>query len=530
MRLLKLSMVETDGAMDGVIRTFDTDFKQSDIDRVVSLTDDGRNITADRLAQAISAGDRMIVPTSDYKIASKIDNGWDEKRIMFAMVVEVLVSRNSSQYEYIVGYTDKSDYSNISGRAKFDPDMKLYFNSITRVHMTGGVYRGGSTIWQPSIKAHDQILNRSAINGNRRRTEATPASLRPTDLFNRKGSESAFGSHLRASGSVGQNTTGSMSSQLRASTRENNDPARFLTRALTAYSRASSSNGLGDMGRDDDDTLMASASDAAPENILDVDPYLEELRRDTGILESGYITFGELMEMNPDFDEDEQLPFTPFDVRKNTINLTDATPWNADTPEGIAAYMISTSLPALMIHAMYSKVDNLMLNTRARMGEPQVLCGRPTPFIPNLDASSSIDWFESSIEHGLLRQLTCNGMFDIDATIDANIDQDIEIWISIDGGPEQYFAFAAHADSLVAPTMTDNIATVDLLADEIVKLASKVTTARDDSHPSHVSENRGIDLSGDMSSAREDRDRRRRREEPRRDTPTGGDQPRRPNW
>jgi len=75
MRLIKLSMVETDGAMDGVIRTFDTDIRQSDIDLVVSLTDDGSKITSDRLATAIAANDRMIVPTADHKIASKIDNG-----------------------------------------------------------------------------------------------------------------------------------------------------------------------------------------------------------------------------------------------------------------------------------------------------------------------------------------------------------------------------------------------------------------------------------------------------------------------
>jgi len=257
------------------------------------------------------------------------------------------------------------------------------------------------------------------------------------------------------------------------------------------------------------------------------------MRRDTGILDSGYVTFGELMDMNPDFDEDTQLPFTPFNVRKDTINLQDATPWNADTPEGIAAYLISISLPAVMIHSMYSKVDNLILNTRARMGEPRVLAGRCTPFIPGLDATSSIDYFESTLEHGLLRQLSHNGMMDIDCTIDANIDQDIEIWISIDGGPEEYFAFAAHCDSLVAPTLTDNIETVDLLADDIVKLASKVVEARDNRHPSHVNENRGIDLSDNVSSAREDRDRRSRRDtsrEDRREPSTTGEAPRRPNW
>lgn len=518
MKLLKLSLVETGGAMDGVIRSFDTDFKQSDIDRIIDLTDDGKNVSAFKLAEAISANDSMIVPTTEFKVHSQIENGWNERRLMFAMVVEVQTTRNSSHYEYIVGYTDKSDYSKLHGKAKFDQDMKLFFNSITRVHMTGAAYRGGERIWQPSIKAHDQILNRSAINGRRRRTDLTPSTLRPMDLFNRKGSESAFGSHLRASGSIGTNTTGSFSTQLRASTRENNDPSRFLARSITAYTRATSSNGSGDIEGDDDDTLMATASDMAPENCLDVDPYLEELRRDTAILDSGYVTFGELMDMNPDFDEDSQLPFTPYEVRRNTIDLAGASSLNADTPEGIAAYVIAQALPAVMINAMYSKVDNLMFNTRARMGEPRVLAGRCSPFIPGLDVTSTIDYFESELEHVLLRQISHNGLFDIEATINANIDQDIEIWISIDGGPEQYFPFFAAGDSLTAPMLADNIDTVDLLADEITKLAESVRRARDDHSPSHVTENRGIDLSSDISSARDDRDGGSRRRDGR------------PNW
>lgn len=386
--------------------------------------------------------------------------------------------------------------------------MKLFFNSITRVHMAQASYRGGSTIWQPSIKAHDQILNRSAINGTRRRTDLTPTTARPSDLFNRKGSESAFGSHLRASGSNGNNTTGSFSSQLRASTRENNDPSRYLYRGLTAYAQATAASGQNAYGDEDDDTVMASASDKAPENVLEVDPYLERLKQDTGILESGYITFGELMDLNPEFDEETSLPFIPFENRKNTVDLAGAQSWNADTPECLAATIIAQSLPVVMINAMYSKVDNLIFNTRARMGEPRVLAGRCTPFIPGLEATSTLDYFESSLETVLLRGISHNGLFDIDATINANIDQDIEIWISLDGGDENYFVFPAFADSLLAPVLSDNIQTVDLLADDIVKLAANVHRARDKTTPSHVNENRGIDLSSSVSSARSERDDR----------------------
>ncbi|MNY06191.1 hypothetical protein D3C86_1389380 [compost metagenome] len=145
------------------------------------------------------------------------------------------------------------------------------------------------------------------------------------------------------------------------------------------------------------------------------------------------------------------------------------------------------------------------------MGEPKVLAGRCTPFVPGLEATSTLEYFESTVETVILEAISHGGMMDIDCTINANIDQDIEIWISLDGGPEHYYPFFSAADSLTAPTLSNTIETVDLLSDEIVKLAEGVRRVRDDRQPSHVSANRGISLSSDVSDARDERDNRGRR-------------------
>lgn len=511
MQLKKLMFVETRGAADAVIRTFDTDIHQSDIDRIVDLTDQGKNLTPARMARALGTNAGIITPSTEFKLAGQIDNGYGESRIMFAMVVEVHTSRRSSHYEYIVGFTDKAEHSMISGHAKFDPDMRLYFNSITRINMTETVYRG-STVWQPSLKTHDQILNRAAITGSRRRrSEQVPVSLRPSDLFNRKGSESHFGQHLRNAGSVGNNTTGSFSQQLRASTRENNDPTRFLTRSIDAYSRAQAKSEEGTVNRADEDRLMVDASDASPESCLDVDPFLESLREYSAIMESGYVTFGELMDNNPDFDQDRHHSFQPYVKREATIDLQGAADWNSDSPECIAATIIAQSLPVIMMKSMYSKVDNLVLTTRTLGDQPRVLAGRCSPFIPDFDPEATLDYFETTVEQLILETISHNGLMEVEVTIDANIDQDIEIWISLDGGEEHYFAHATFADSFSAPTLGSSMATIDTMADNIVKLAHGVRNSRDSRHPNHVDANAGLDLSTTVSSAREERDTNRSR-------------------
>lgn len=511
MRLKKLMFVETRGAADAVIRTFDTDIRQSDIDRIIDLTDQGTNLTPARMARALGTNTTIITPSTEFKLAGQIENGYGESRIMFAMVVEVHTSRRSSHYEYIVGFTDKSDPSYLSGQAIFDPDMKMYFNSITRINMTETTYRG-SAVWQPSLKAHDQILNRAAIVGSRRRrSDQVPVSLRPSDLFNRKGSESHFGQHLRQAGSTGNNTTGAFSQQLRASTRENNDPTRFLTRSLDAYSRALAKSEEGTADRSDDDRLMVDASDNSPETCLDVDPFLETLREYSAIMESGYVTFGELMDNNPDFDQEHHHSFQPYHKREATIDLAGAASWNSDADECLAATIIAQALPVIMMKAMYSKVDDLVLTTRVLGDQPRVHAGRCSPFIPDFDPEATIDYFETTVEQLILETISQNGMRDVDVLIHANIDQDIEIWISIDGGEEHYFPHATFADSFSAPTLGGGMATIDTMADNIVKLAHGVRGSRERNHPTHVETNTGLDLSTSVSSAREERDNTRSR-------------------
>lgn len=498
MRVLKLTFVETDGAVDGCIRTYDADIKERVVDDILNATDDGGRISPMRLASVA----RGIVSPTGRALDSHIDHGWSERRLMFAMVVEVSTGRISKEYEYIVGYTDHSEYSQIDNRhTRFDPNMKLYFNSITRVKMTESESRGG-TVWQPRINSHDQVLLRDAITGPNRSRSKTPSLLRPIDVFRRADTENNFTGTL---GNNISNMTGSFNSRLAANSRLNNSPTPYLERLMKAAVTAATNPSGAYIGDNTDEDIVASAVDSPSvnENLLDADPYLEEMKRSSNILRSGYVTWEELIEMNPDLEEGDHVLLRPLKLRKNLPNLDSAVRWRSDEPEAIAASIIAQSLPSLMIQSMYSRVDNLILNSRARYAEDKVLFANAWPFLPGLDVRSSQLYFEQMVEEVVLRDVTKNGLFDIDATINANIDQDIEIWISLDGGEEMYFVFPAYADSLLSPVIADNMDAVETLSDKLVGLTLDVGKRRNRRISSHT-DSPGIVLSSDGRTSTDD--------------------------
>jgi hypothetical protein len=510
MKIVKLTMLENRGIAAPVIRSYTTKLKKEHTDIFAKATDQGRRITADRISKVTA---NVFGPSSRHKHVAHIDGGWDEKRIMFAMVVEMASRSRSKTYNYIVGYTDHSGHSLIGRKVKFDRKMRLYFNTITQIHMIESEWRG-SSIWQPRMQRHDQILNRTGISGFGRtenRGDNRPVTTRPTDLFRRGGSDKSFGAMLKSDGGT-TNLTGVFSGILRASSRLNNSPTSMLTRSLQALAGAGANPNDAYMGDADDAETLEAAQDKVEETIITEDPLMEQLKKESNIISSGYITFGELMDMNPDFDEDRQLGFNLYKPARDEFQSNAS--FNEDTNETIAATIIANHLPTIMIGSMYSKVADLVLRSNPRPGDPVVESAHPYPFVDGMDIDASFPYFEDQITHVMINEVTNGGVFDVIAHIDANIDTEINIRIRIDGGEEARYTFPAYADGLLAPTMDNSLKSLGILSKGVIDLAAGLHEARLDASPNHT-KTPNILTSSDVAGARDDRDRRSSRDETR---------------
>ena len=506
MELVKMTMVQMRGMLDQIAVPHSLDLRGHNVEEFARATDQGANVSALRLARS-AAG--LFVPdtTRSRKIETFAPNGWETDRIAFAMVVAVNNRERSKTYKYIVGTTDLDMSSGSDTRVKFDRRMKLYFNSITTIHMNESVHRG-NRVWVPKIKSHDQILSRASLTGfdqeGRMGFKERPVSLRPTDLFRRQTGQTHFAKHFEREGAV-TNMCGAFTAPLKASNRVNNSTSNYLSRTLSAYMASAADPELAHHYDENKSDTLNHAHDRVEENDLELDPWMEEMKQSYRILDDGFITWGQLEKMNPDFDFD-RIIFGKYGNRSRGNSLANQSGWKGTDNETVAARIIAQSLPGIMINSMYSEVEGLVLKSNVRMGEDSVHIAQAWPYVDGISTRAQWPYFEGSCRDVLLHEATCGGRFEIDAHIDANIDGLIKIKIRVDGGPESYHEWPCCMDASLAPTLETDSKAFDRLAKGIVGLASELSARRMDDNPGHSDT---PSLSTSASRVRNDRDERR---------------------
>lgn len=506
MDLIKLAFTQLAPMHDQYITPYSFDMRKHTIDEFAKVTNDGLNISPFRLAKAASG---LLVPNTarERRLNAHAPNGWDTDRLAFAMVVAVNNRGRSKTYYYIVGTTDSDMSSGTDSKIKFDKRMKLYFNSITKVHMNESLHRDRA-VWVPKITGHDQILNRDALKGfdnDRVDFGERPVSLRPTDLFRRRTGAQQFAGHFAGDAKV-NNLCGAFTQQLKSSNRDNNSTSLYLSRTLSAYMSSAADPDLAFHQDTGDHDTLNHAHDRVQENDLELDPYIEAMKEQHRILDDGYIRFSELVRMNPDFDF-EKIIFGR-QKRGSTISLSTQAGWKGTDNETMAARIIARSLPNFMINAMYSEVENLVLDTTVRSGQNQVEVAKVWPFVDGISVRGNWPYFEGACRDILIHEATCGDRYSLTAKIDANIDRLIKIRLRIDGGDEAYFEFPACMDASLAPTLESDNKAFDALAKGVVGLASELSGRRLNAAPSHT-DSPSLSLSSDVRQAREDRDARR---------------------
>lgn len=498
MEIVRITFVETPEYLDQGIRSYETDLKAGMVEDALERSDRGRNLSPVGLSKIATS---LVRPTGRF-IKSTIDNGWGCKRIRFAMLVSIQERSYSKEYAYITGHTDHADHSILTNDVKFDDDMRLYFNSVTRVNVLESEYRGKS-VWQPNVTSHDQVLNRSVFSDQS--STKDKVLMRPNDLYRRRGQSTDMKTTMggRSGGYQSHftettNLVGAFTGQLSANTRSNNSPSSYLSRSVSAYVRAAQQNSEIDYGRfdgDSHDDVLNDAVDRVDENLLDTDPVFDRMKSDTNIMRQGYITFGELLAMSPDFDERRQLGFKPL-ARSRRERRDEASSMRGDNVESIAANILAQSLPTVMLFSMYSLVENMVINTRARPGEDMVIVPIAMPYMDGFSTASTLDYFIDQMEMTVIPDMTQSGRMDINAKVTADIDGDIEIWIRVDGGPEEYFCYPAFADNLMSPVLSNDSGALERVSSDVLSIAEGFFQGRSSSTPRHL----------EQAPYREDRD------------------------
>ena len=489
MKIIKLTLIESPGFNDGMIKSYDTNLRSGMIEDALARTEGGRRMDS-RALSGIAAG--MVRPgASGHR--SHIENGWQEKRMRYALLVQTQDRQSRIEYKYITGYTDGSDFSvGRDGRVSLNPNTRFYFNSISTVDMFESATHSRGNRYVPRLSSHDQVLSRDTLG-----REDDKRLLRPVDLFRKRevsdGILERFGDGDHHYSRI-NNTIGRFSSKTTLSTRANNSPSSYLSRSLRSYvgehENQTGADGYQDsFGSEYDHTeMLMGVTSRLRENAVGEDPFFDTLRDAWGDIESrGYMTYGELLDTDPEFDEDTMVGLQPS-KRGEDYRYIDTDDINANTPEAIAANILAQSIPAVMLNAMYSKVNNLIINSAARMGEERVIPSSAYPFVDGLDVISTDGYFIDQIEYTVLPDVTCGGSFDVEALVNCDIDGVTDILISVDGGPEHHYVVPVFADGLLTPVMTLGEDHLDRISEDIISISEAFYLERDRNNPREIDE------------------------------------------
>lgn len=484
MDIVKITMMETAGAVDIPARPYELDVRHDMTDALEDLhryTDGGSVINGATISRLASG---ILVPSTRSR-KTRIENGWRESRIIFSMVVSVEDRGIYRDTRYICGYTDSNEYHVDSrGRVSFPMDMRLYFNSVTQITLHEVTSRHGRMI-RPTVMDNNLLLRKDSIlNEDYNNMHKSPLLLRPSDILRRHGSQRHAESLLSGfSNGTAQNTVGAFTLDTKMSHRRNNNSAEHMAKTIKKYIEARSIGSddaskplYGDMG--DDATYLTSASVLADEANMNKDPLFNEMAKFSDIIRDGFVEWGELLAMSPGFDQD--FPFVTWEKqvqwsnRRKRDELTRGTDkymssgsFADNTVESMAALLIVQSLPELMSNAMYSEVKGLAFNSHPQRGEPGAQFSLAKPFIDGIPIKQGYNYFVSQIENVILPNASKNGMMHVEGMVNASISEDVEIWISVDGGPEEYFAWPTWGEALSAAVVTDDVRDLESISSGI---------------------------------------------------------------
>lgn len=432
------------------------------------LTMGGRQISPG-LISGISS--RILRPTANIDRERDrifIPNGWNTRRFMFIMEVEIARSASSVSVEIITGYTDHNEV--ITRSQNISEDTVLRFNGMYTVR-TMQVYGARGVQESTSIVDPIQLVPRRRKptfgfdNGGR---SGDTVRMCPEDLFTIKTQVPEFEELANVDGY--HDTRGTIMRALSPCRRENNLSSHYLTRALVAARDSQDDGFLGD--DDGENSRFVRARGLVREPLLSNRQTMAKLADETSILDSGYITYGELLSMDPNVDNIVQINFN--DDRASYIDhRNESESWHDRTTERMCATIIAHAIPNLLMESMYSHAQIVSTNL-TYSGRFQSTALKLHPYMQGVDLDENYNMLFSKIDNELMPGLLLNDQMVIDVTIECAIYADTIIDISVDGGPREHFVFPSFCDSLAALTVSDSRDDLHLLANDIIGIGDQL--------------------------------------------------------
>ncbi len=406
--------------------------------------------TADMMA---SVSNRLLRPSAQLfnpgLDVGKIANGWGNRRFLFTMEIATDVSGNANiQPERIVlnGYTD---YTGATHTGTMDPNMRIYFNSITQLrNVSRGGFAGNGNVIVPTEISH--------VIGMMDDSQFNPyVLLRPQDVVNDIENAQLYSTET-------YDVTDTRSSPVSAplmSSRNNAIATKYLEKTFQSLLKGYRDPSVGE----DQRTIYSSAVEHLKENYTTKLAFFSDLAASTSYTQLGFVTYGEMCKLIPNLDQVSGISFagTPsvtgsagsgyFGIpERGSMNS-----WSGSEQETIIASVLASSVPALMMECLISTITMSFTNRTIDRGF-SVVIQNATMFSENVDASVYVSHFIDRLKREVLVDITYGNTLDLSVNVAASTIEDTWLQISFMGGPQVDYVVPSFSDALISPIIGNN--------------------------------------------------------------------------
>lgn len=468
MQIKQLFLREVGTYDDVFLRPFETDFTPQIKEDLMRATNGGRNLSRNALAKVASD---ILRPTADHEGVNQIAGGWGERRWAFCMVADVRRSDLTIETQYLSGYTSHDGVRKLSdNEARLDEDMEFYIdNSFLIRYNYESRGNDSRTGWRGNLTRSNQVI-RSGSEINIRGNDLGTQTMTPYDVVSRRIIPSDIRDLAREENFHDMRSSFTRE-RVKLLRRDNTMSDVYLSRLLSA-----SSSVISDLGHEEHDQIsyLSAIQAAVPEDDVKTDYLISQLSQDTRILDERCVSYGELLDLNPDLDDIVRVfecnPRDDYVARRG-----DSTPLHGRDPHTLAAIMIGQALPTTMMALGCMECRFTANNDRV---DPLVIFSYLEPIAKGQEIDQIELPLEASIIHTIFPAISIRNQLPVSITVDCNIFTQTVVHISIDNKPSERFVIPTFSSTSSSPLVTDSEDRLDDLSEQIEDILDEVRSTR----------------------------------------------------
>lgn len=466
--ITRLLFVESGTYNNMAYRPYTATADPSDVKALQEAIHNRPTITVPGLA---GVAGRVIYPSTEAMGVVPIANGWNARRFLFLMEVDIPSALGAGFKQLVCGYTDRLERSH---NGTLDPTMELFINSVTTLRATTEDRGWGPQTYYVPVDNSQILVGEYNIGFNT--LNALPTSLRPMDVFDTVGMSMAPSDVVR----IDQRTT--FSDGPCKSRRSNNIAGDYLSRVLNNASAAFANDDSGDLP-----LTMSYAADSVKEDPISEDFFIKQFLSRGAFTPNSSIQYQSLLYFDPTLD---QTGHSRVDVimRGNGQQLGavaheagSTEHWNGNLPETIMANILAQSVPALMTENLITKANISFTNRTPDNQFAITVDNAPgdegiNGFIRGLDLTSYVQRFFFKLNTMVLRDLSRNNLIDIAVTMRVRVTSETWIRISVSGKPPVDFVFPSFSDALLSPCLAGTQQPLQVMSGRVGALINTINT------------------------------------------------------